>query len=146
MSGKLIAGTVAALAVLFGAAQFVQPQRANPVVDPSATFAAVGKPVPAVAALVDRSCRDCHSDQTVWPWYSRVSPVSWMVAGDVKRGREKLNFSHWNIYGPEMSQIRLRDACEQVKAGHMPLSHYLLMHSDARPTDEDKQALCAAAQ
>lgn len=136
----------AVLVLMAGVAQFVQPDRSNPPVDPSATFEAVARPAPQVAGLVRRSCRDCHSDQTVWPWYSHVSPVSWMVASDVNRGRTKLNFSRWNIYGEEMTQVKLRDACEQVKSGRMPLGHYLLMHPEARPAADDISAVCLAAQ
>ena len=146
MSKKLLSRAALALVLLLGAAQFVQPERTNPPVDPSAAFEAVAKPAPQVAAIVNRSCRDCHTDQTVWPWYSRISPVSWMVARDVKEGRIKLNFSRWNIYGSEMSQIRLRAVCEEVKKGDMPLGHYLPLHPEAKLSAQDVRTLCAAAE
>ena len=71
-------------------------------------------------AVIGRACSDCHSNHTVWPWYSRISPVSWLVARDVKEGRAKLNFSQWNIYSPEMTRIKLGEICEEVKKGEMP--------------------------
>jgi hypothetical protein len=146
MRKKFLLRAVGVVVFLLVAAQFVQPERANPRSDPAASFRAVANPHPGVAAIVERSCRDCHSNQTVWPWYSRVSPVSWMVANDVKEGRTKLNFSQWNIYGTEMSQIRLREACEQVKAGKMPLPHYLPLHPEARLSAEDVRVFCAASE
>ncbi len=146
MGWKLTVRAAGALLVLFLAAQFVQPERANPRSDPGTSFTVVAKPTAQVAGIVNRSCRDCHSNETVWPWYSHVSPVSWMVARDVKVGRTKLNFSQWNIYGPEMSQIRLREACEMVKAGRMPLPHYLPLHPEAKLSAADVNVFCSASE
>jgi hypothetical protein len=134
------------LAVAAAVAQFFQPARTNPPVDPAASFAVVAKPSGTVVAVVERACRDCHTNHTVWPWYSKVSPISWLVASDVEEGRARLNFSQWSIYGPEMTQIRLREACEEVKAGKMPLPHYVPLHPEARLSDWDITAFCAAAQ
>jgi hypothetical protein len=134
---------VIGLVLVLAAAQLVQPDRTNPPADPAASFAAVAHPPQAAAAVVDRACRDCHSNQTAWPWYSRVSPVSWMVAGDVKEGRARLNFSQWNIYSPEMSKLRLREVCEKARTGDMPPKYYTPMHPQARLTGEDVSALCA---
>jgi hypothetical protein len=146
MRRKILLRAAGVVVLLLIAAQFVQPDLANPRSDPAASFRAVANPSPRVAAIVDRSCRDCHSNQTIWPWYSRVSPVSWMVARDVKEGRAKLNFSQWNIYGTEMAQIRLREACEQVKAGKMPLPYYLPLHPEARLSAEEISVFCAASE
>ena len=98
---------IGVLLVTLIVSQFIQPERTNPPADPAASFEAVAKPPREVAAVFGRACGDCHSNQTVWPWYSRISPVSWLVVGDVKEGRAKLNFSQWNIYSPEMTRIKL---------------------------------------
>jgi hypothetical protein len=125
--------------------QFFQPEKANPPAPPEADFVMVAKPSPEVAAIVKRACRDCHSNSTTWPWYSRIAPVSWLVAADVKEARSRLNFSEWNHLGPDMSRIRLKEACSEVKSGGMPMWQYKLMHPAARLTDSDIQALCSAA-
>ncbi|MGC9969627.1 MAG: heme-binding domain-containing protein [Bryobacteraceae bacterium] len=130
---------------ILGAAQFFPPQRTNPPSDPSASFEALAKPSPELAAIVERACRDCHSNRTVWPWYSRVAPVSWLVAGDVREGRENLNFSEWNLLTPEMSRSRMRKVCEEVKSGDMPPWSYTLVHSRAKLSGADVQALCTPA-
>ncbi|MBS1854729.1 MAG: heme-binding domain-containing protein [Acidobacteria bacterium] len=128
--------------VVFLAAQFFQPARENPPADPAASFEAVVKPPAHAAAVIERSCRDCHSNRTAWPWYSGVSPVSWMVARDVKEGRARLNFSQWNLYGPEMSKLRLRAVCEAAAKGNMPPKYYTPMHPQARLKEPDVAALC----
>jgi hypothetical protein len=124
------------------AAQFVQPDRNNPPEDPAATFEAVARPRPELLSLVKRACYDCHSHRTKWPWYSQISPVSWLVASDVREGRVHLNFSQWSVYGPDMSRLRLIEACEEVKAGNMPLPVYRMAHPEARLTSADIDNLC----
>jgi hypothetical protein len=141
---KILKYGVIVLVLVFIGIQFIQPERTNPPVDPASTFEAVAKPGPEVASLVRRACYDCHSHETVWPWYAYVAPVSWLVADDVRVARRKLNFSQWNLLGPEMSRTRLKDACEEVKEGGMPLRNYLLMHPQARLTAADVKTLCDA--
>ena len=135
---------VAAVLVL-GVAQFFQPDLANPPSEPSAAFEAVAKPHPAVAAVIGRSCRNCHSNETEWPVYSRIVPISWLLANDVRQGRARLNFSEWNRYSPEMSRLRIADACEQVSSGKMPPWYYTPAHPQARLSKADVAVLCSAA-
>jgi heme-binding protein len=134
-----------ALALVLGVliAQFIKVERTNPPLDPAASFEAVAKPTPEAAAVVGRACRDCHSNQTVWPWYSQIAPVSWLIASDVKEGRAKLNFSQWNIYSPEMTRIKLGQICEEVKKAEMPPAYYVPMHPEAKLTAADVSAVCA---
>lgn len=132
-----------ALAGLFLAAQLVQPARTNPPSDPAHSFDAIAKPDAKAAAILNRACRDCHSNHTAWPWYSRVAPASWLVARDVNKGRQKLNFSEWRLYGEEMTQIKKGEICEQVKAGKMPLPFYIPLHPEARLSPDDIGILCA---
>jgi Haem-binding domain len=87
---------------------------------------------PALLALLRRSCADCHSDTTRYPWYSYVAPVSWLIASDVSDGRRHLNLSRWNEY-PVVRRMRsLSEIANQVKDGDMPLIQYTLIHRDAR--------------
>jgi len=139
-----LAGAV--LVAALGVLQLVQPERTNPPHNRSASFEALaGVPAP-VASAVSRACGDCHSNRTVWPWYSKVSPVSWLVARDVQRGRTYLNLSEWNLYSGEMSRLRLGEMCEVVKAGRMPLPQYALLHPEAKMSAAEVSALCAAPQ
>ena len=90
---------------------------------------------PQSRELTVRACFDCHSNETVWPWYSNVAPVSWLVQRDVDQGREELNYSEWN--DPQEGE----ESAETVLEGSMPPSSYLLTHSDARLTEADLAAL-----
>jgi hypothetical protein len=89
-------------------------------------------------ALAQTACFDCHSNESVWPWYSNVAPVSWMVQRHVDEGREHLNFSDWGqcLEGEEAEEL-----AEVIYEGEMPEGSYLLLHSEAKLSDADKEAL-----
>lgn len=88
--------------------------------------------------LFFRSCSDCHSNQTRWPWYSGVAPMKWLVAYDVANGREHLNVSEWH-----RPQRHADDAAEEVEEGAMPLPTYLWFHPEARLTPQERRELVA---
>ena len=86
--------------------------------------------------LAVRACFDCHSNQTRWPWYSHVAPMSWLVQNHVDEGRSVLSFSDWNGGSGEAGE-----AAETVREREMPPSSYLLMHPEARLTDAEREQL-----
>lgn len=89
-----------------------------------------------------RSCYGCHSNETVWPWYSDIAPLSWLVAYDVHEGRDELNFSLWGTYNPERRQKKLKEIAETIAEGEMPPWYYIYpMHRDARLSEADRKAL-----
>lgn len=145
MTRKAIKYLLLVVFIALAVMQFFPPDRANPPSDPAASFAAVAHPPRQVAALVERACRDCHSNGTVWPWYSRLFPASYLIIDDIKVARAKLNFSEWNRLGPEMARLRLTQACEQLQAGKMPLWYYRPFHPEAKVSPEEVNALCAFA-
>ena len=91
--------------------------------------------------LVVRACYDCHSNQSSWPWYSNIAPISWLIQHDVQQGRARLNFSQWGTSGRGAG-----DAAEQVQRGTMPQSYYVLLHPTANLTPAEKQALIQGLQ
>lgn len=93
---------------------------------------------PEVRALAQRACFDCHSNETRWPWYSHVAPVSWLVQRDVDKGRSKLNFSEW-----QLPQKEADEAAEEVQKGEMPMKIFLPLHPEARLTDAERLQLIA---
>jgi hypothetical protein len=123
--------------------QFFGPDTTNPPEDPSATIEAVAQPPKAVAVVLDRSCRDCHTNRTDWPWYSRVAPASILVAQDVKKGRAHLNFSEWRGLPSEITALKMSDVCTEVTRGEMPLWYYLPAHPHAKLSPEDVKTLCS---
>lgn len=96
---------------------------------------------PQVRATIERSCRDCHSQATRYPWYSYVAPVAWLINRDVRRGREHLNFSKWSEYSVIRRERCLSEIANQVQDGGMPLASYRLMHREARLSKTDADAL-----
>jgi hypothetical protein len=136
---KLVRRLAVVTAVGLVAAQFIPVTRTNPPVE-SEIHAS-----PAVDRVLRRACYDCHSNETVWPWYSRVAPMSWLVAHDVNEGREHMNFSTWGRLSSEKQVETVRKIWEEVSEGHMPPAIYLPAHREARLNDQDKAALEAWA-
>ena len=127
-----------ALLVLFLLAQFVRPERTNPPVDPAKELRAPAE----VQAILDRSCNDCHSNRTTWPWYSHVTPANWYLVDHINEGRHELNFSEFRTYSPKEQSKKLGEVCEEVEEGHMPLPEYVRLHREARLSPADKLTLC----
>jgi hypothetical protein len=125
------------------AIQLVRPSISNPAVDPASEITAAHPMTPEVTAILQRSCNDCHSNRTVWPWYSNVAPASWLVSHDVREGRDALNLSEWTRYAPQKQHKLMEEICEQVTEGEMPASQYTLLHRSARLTRADVQAVCS---
>jgi len=97
---------------------------------------------PQTRALAQRACFDCHSNETTWPWYSKVAPVSWLVAKDVNEGRRKLNFSDWGQSGQSRGDEDPADEITRnIENGQMPPWYYTLLHPGARLSAEEKQQL-----
>lgn len=128
--------------VLILGAQVIRPARTNPSVDQALSIENQMKVEPQVESILERSCFDCHSDKTVWPWYSNVAPVSWFLINHVNEGRRHLNFSQWGQYDQNRRRARLREICDQVKAKEMPLSSYTPLHPKAKLTGTDIGTLC----
>jgi cytochrome c551/c552 len=124
------------LLLLLGVAiQFFPVDRSNPPVQED-----IAAP-PQVKAILKRACYDCHSNETIWPWYSHVAPVSWLLAWDVHEGREELNFSTWNRYSPKKRNKLIKEIWEEIQEGEMPPWFYLPLHPEADLSDQDHRAL-----
>jgi hypothetical protein len=135
--------SLAVLIVLFIALQFSQPAKTNPASDPTLALQARAQAPTEVVAIFDRACRDCHSNETAWPWYSRIAPVSWLVADDVRIGRQQLNFSEWGRYSARQAEHKLEEICAVVQAKTMPPKKYTLAHPAARLTTSNVKTICA---
>ena len=129
------------LAVVVGI-QFVQPARTNPVGDVSESIYSQPALPADVAGILRRSCTDCHSNDTRWPWYSYVAPVSWMVVDDVNAGRKRVNFSAWQKLQTKKAKEGLEDLCDIVSEKGMPLRSYVWMHRETELSDAERKRLC----
>lgn len=128
-------GTAALLAAGLGLLQFFPAERSNPPVEWEID------PPAEVGAILRRACYDCHSHTTRWPWYSRVAPVSWWVTDHVEHARRDLNFSRWPLFDFEARGLALRSIEEQIKTEQMPLPSYLILHTEARLSEDDRRIL-----
>jgi hypothetical protein len=139
--------TVLAAAILLLLIQLVPKSifpTTNPPVNAAETLEASAQaPPPEVDAILKRACYNCHSNDTVWPWYSRVAPVSWLVSNDVSEGRHHMNFSEWGTYDAKSVAHHLQHICEEVDSGDMPLWYYRPMHPNSKLTAANKSAICA---
>jgi hypothetical protein len=124
-------------AVVFIAVQLVHPDRPNPPVQGDLSAP------PAVKDAIVRACYDCHSNQTRWPWYSAVAPVSWWIHYEVKEGRNRMNFSSWTDYtsDPGSEDRKLDEIARLTASGSMPPWYYLAMHPTAHLSEADRTAI-----
>jgi Haem-binding domain len=131
-----------AIAAAFLLSQLIPVNRGNPKVDPSQTLYATEKVPPAVKATFDRSCQNCHSNQTAWPWYSYIAPASWVIAHDVHQARKTMNLSEWGSYTTKKREEKLEDICDQVTNGDMPDPKYALFHRSSKIGPDERAAVC----
>ena len=128
------------LGVVFVGIQFVPVKRSNPPVTNL-----VDAPE-SVLTTLQRSCWDCHSNETEWPWYAYVAPVSWRVTQHVWMGREHVNFTEWDSYDAEELDEAYEEIVDEMEKGGMPLSDYLLVHRDAKLTAGDRDRIAEWAE
>src|ERR1700730_5079585 len=132
------------LAALFVLIQIVRPARTNPPVVPSRGLDAHVQVPGEVQSVLKRSCYNCHSSETIWPWYSHVAPVSWLVADDVDTARSHVNFQDWEAQvNASEGNEHLGLICKEIRERTMPPFSYRLMHKDAPLSPEEVSAACA---
>jgi len=139
---KVVKWLLISLVCLFILIQLKRPARTNPAVDESQALEAHVQMSPQVKDILERSCRDCHSNKTEWPWYTNVAPVSWWITDHVDQGRKDMNLSEWGKLDKDRQDKKLRQICDEVEDGAMPLSSYLPMHPKANLSEQDKKTLC----
>lgn len=139
---RVVKIVIICLFVVFIALQFIRPDFTNPPVVASETLQAATTVPGNVQEILNRSCSDCHSNETVYPWYSKIQPGAWLLDHHIKEGRNELNFSVWNTYETRKKNRKLNEICEQVERHEMPLPSYLWIHTNAGLSDEDIKTLC----
>ena len=139
---KSVWGTI--LLVLLGIfvlIQFFNIDKTNPQTDAEKDYLVATNAPEDVRQIMHSACYDCHSNETVYPWYSGVEPVSWLLKWDIDEAREHLNFSVWTEFSSDKQGHSMEHAVEMVKEDEMPLWRYRLMHQEARLSDDQKETL-----
>jgi len=129
------------LLVVFIVIQFFQIDRTNPAVDASKDLFTVVTTNETIKSRVVSTCYNCHSHKVEYPWYTYINPIGWWVKGHVNEGMGKLNFSEWTAYEVSKQKHKLEECAERTEATEMPLLPYILAHSDARMTKEERAEL-----
>ncbi len=126
------------LLVAFILIQFFRIDQTNPSVNKSVDFLTVKKTPQPIADNIRNACYDCHSNETKYPWYTNIQPVAWFMKAHIENGRKHLNFSTFATYEPKKQAHKMQEAAEELERGGMPLESYLLAHSEAKLTEEQK--------
>ncbi len=122
--------------------QFFRIDQSNPAVVSAETMENAISVPENVRSILDRSCADCHSHNSVYPWYSNVQPVGWFLRDHIDEARKELNLSVYNTYTLKKKAHKLEEVCEQVEKKEMPLPSYLWIHRDAALSDIERKTLC----
>jgi hypothetical protein len=128
--------------VAFVAIQFYRPDRTTPPIVEAETLGSSMQVPENIEQILTRSCNDCHTYKTNYPWYANISPPSLFLASHIDDAHRELNLSIWNTYETRRKSRKLDEICEQVTLKYMPLPSYLWIHWDAKLSDEDIKILC----
>lgn len=134
---KILLWTLVAFALI----QLIPIDRTNKPVDSKMNFVQMKQAPEKVSTLLKNACYDCHSDETVYPRYAYVAPISWSVKSHVNDGRQHLNFSVWGTYNKELKENMLDRSIEALKHKTMPLPGYIVYHDEAKLTEAERALL-----
>jgi hypothetical protein len=129
-----------AILAIFILIQFIRPEKNNSKDETYAMSTVMEIPV-EVNKIIQTSCADCHSNSTIYPWYNEIVPASWYLAQHVKEGKEHLNFSEWTNYNKDQQEHIIKDIKEVLNDREMPLKSYLLIHKEAKLTENQYQIM-----
>lgn len=144
MPGRKSLVVLGSLTLLFLVSQLFQPSPPRPTLPGDGPISDHVSVPDEVETLLRQACYDCHSGETRWPWYSHISPLSWLIVHDVKHGRSNLDFSRWSTdpFREPTPDQRLRWICEDMEKGEMPPALYRLVHPEARLEEEEQKLIC----
>lgn len=132
MLKKILLGLLVILVLI----QFYRPAKNIAIETPKTDFLAVTNPTNNTAKLIRDACYDCHSNNTKYPWYNNIAPVSWVIAHHVDEGKEHLNYSEWSTFSVKKKNHKLEEMIEMLEEREMPLESYLPMHPEAKLSNE----------
>ena len=134
---KILLGLLLVLVII----QFVQPEKNSGVYNEKTDFLAMNNAPADIAEIVKTACYDCHSNNTNYPWYNNVAPVSYWINHHIEEGKEHMNFSDWDSYPQKKAAHKLDEFFEEVEEGEMPLKAYTIINGEAKLTSENKEKL-----
>jgi len=143
---KIVKKVAVALLLIFIAMQFYRPEKNQAQGNHTAQFLTETNPSSDIKIILQQTCYDCHSNNTEYPWYNNIAPVSYWLADHVKDGKKHLNFSDWESYSVKKKDHKLEEVIEMIEDGEMPLKEYTWTHAEAKLTDEQRNGVIAWAK
>lgn len=137
MKKKILLGLVLFLIL----AQFVRIDKTNPPVVEVNDILNITSAPEEVRVMMKNACYDCHSNETKYPWYMEIAPISWWTKGHVNNARESLNYSEWASFPEDAKKHKLEESALKVRKKWMPISSYLIAHPEARISEEERETL-----
>jgi hypothetical protein len=138
---KLLKKFFLVLLLIFVIIQFFRPDKNITQGDHTLDFVTETNPPPNVNIILEQTCYDCHSNNTIYPWYNNVAPISFWLADHIKDGKKHLNFSEWDAYDNKKKDHKLEEVEEMISEGEMPLNEYTWTHEEARLDEEQRTAI-----
>ncbi|WP_430410846.1 heme-binding domain-containing protein [Kordia sp.] len=129
------------LLVAFVGIQFIPTTRNQSEVVPKTDFMLINDVPNDIKNKLRVSCYDCHSNNTIYPWYNKVQPVAWFLEDHIKEGKAELNFNEWDDYSNRRKNSKLKSIINQIENGEMPLDSYTLIHGNAKLSESEKKLL-----
>lgn len=138
---KIVKKTAVVLLIAFIVAQFFSPEKNEGDVTELNTFLAETNPPENVKVILETTCFDCHSNNTVYPWYNSITPINYWLDHHIEDGKKHLDFSKWNSYSLKKKEHKMDELHEEVEEGEMPLNSYTWTHADANLSKEQIEAI-----
>jgi len=138
---KLVKIIALVLLLAFVGIQFIPATRNQSDTVPSTDFMLVNTVPETIKQKLQVSCYDCHSNNTQYPWYNKIQPVTWFLEGHIKEGKAELNFNEWDSLSNRRKKSKLRSIIKQIESGEMPLESYTLIHKDATFTEAEAEEM-----
>jgi hypothetical protein len=137
MLKKILVFLLVALIII----QFIHPSRNEALNEPENNIAKIYSVPPGIKTILDKACMDCHSNNTTYPWYSKIQPVDWWMTHHVNEGKRELNFDEYTTYNLRRQYHKMEEIAEEVKNGAMPLNSYTWIHKEAVLTSAEKDSI-----
>lgn len=131
---KTIGYVVVALVII---GQFFRPEKNSGDESSLTSFYSETQPSNEVQGILKKACLDCHSNTTHYPWYASITPINYWLKHHIDEGKEELNFSEWTTYSVKRKKHKMEEIAEEIEENEMPLSSYLITHTEAKLTDEE---------
>jgi hypothetical protein len=133
--------TMSVLLLLIIIIQFIPVKKLKSDLYPASDFFALNTASASLQTIIKNACYDCHSNETRFPWYSKIAPVSWFINDHITEGRDNLNFSDWGLYSSNEIKEKLKSAIDEIEGDKMPLKSYKLLHPESRLKSADKESI-----